>query len=167
MDYVQESSSNKEAAKIRRRNLLKNIIAIKIQEIREIKRKPLLKDVLQKLRGKNPELVAQKLRMLYSKEELQPEKRDPRYEKLLDCFDRVKRSFVIQNEALDDITHRLDILEKRKSNILHKGPDYLEKLRKFREVQIEKEEQFELLQMLKVRYQDELKDEARRSSAVR
>lgn len=54
-------------------------------------------------------------------------------------FDRVKKSFGIQNEALDDINERLDILEIRKQTIMSKGPDFLERLRKMRKVKQEHE----------------------------
>jgi len=43
---------------LERRAILKNIIIVRIQEVRELKRKPKLKDLLEMFRGKDKEWAA-------------------------------------------------------------------------------------------------------------
>lgn len=57
LDYIIHSNSTSEQAKIKRRSILKNIIAIKIQEFRAIKRKPKLSELLKILRGKDKDYI--------------------------------------------------------------------------------------------------------------
>ena len=52
-----------------RRNVLKNVVTSKLMEIRILKRKPKLKDLLKKFEGMDKEFVADKLTKMYSKDQ--------------------------------------------------------------------------------------------------
>jgi signal-transduction protein with cAMP-binding, CBS, and nucleotidyltransferase domain len=64
LDYIIHVHHGKE--KIKRRNILKNIVALMIQDVRALKRKPKLKDVLKAFEGKDKNFVAKKLISMYS-----------------------------------------------------------------------------------------------------
>lgn len=80
--------------------------------------------MLKLLVGRDKVYVTESLKKLYSDEALIT-RVDQRFERLLQLFDRLRKSFTIQNEALNDILDRLDILHRRKVAAMVKGPEYM------------------------------------------
>lgn len=68
LDYIVSCThcDKKDKYMVRRRTILKNVVFARIEQIRLIKRKPKLKDLLEFFRGKDKEFAAKKLRQLYS-----------------------------------------------------------------------------------------------------
>src|SRR5438067_1708782 len=79
----------------RRENIFKNVIMRRINEIRIIKRKPKLTDMLKMMKGKDlsdPKVKAdfkRRLLALYDENEVQAPEQDVKYDKLMGNFDRI------------------------------------------------------------------------------
>lgn len=56
----------------------------------------------------------------------------------MQLYDRLRKSYAIQNEALNEINDRLEVLRNRKIAVMVKGPKFIKKLRENREKYEEK-----------------------------
>ena len=73
--------------------VIKNVVYNIIIQVKAEKAKPKLQDILKIFKGKDKEFVANKLRLVYSKEEQGGSKGDPKYELLTSYFERLRKIF--------------------------------------------------------------------------
>lgn len=132
----------KQGSKSKNRGLvLKNVVCRIFQEIRIEKQKPRLHEILQKL-SKFPLSYARKSTIvLYSRKFSFDYRADPKFEKLINGFKRLNYLFKVQNECLSEQQERLVGLINRKVNRMFKGKEYLNNLKRYRQLEIEKEEE--------------------------
>ena len=69
---------------------------------------------------------------MYSKQGVVNQEEDPRYEKLMTSFDRFKKIFTLQHEAITDIDNDLATLLQRRNDREARGKEYLQQLRLYR-----------------------------------
>ena len=104
----------------RRENIFKNVIMRRIIEIRMIKKKPKLNDILKMMKGKDlsdPKVKAdfkRKIFALYDENEQQKGEEDAKYDKLMANFDRVQKVLSAQQMALDNLEKKVTVLQKRR-----------------------------------------------------
>ena len=88
------------------------------------------------------------MRHLYSNED-KGVQYDPRSHKLNEMFERLKKSFNMENEILDEIVEKIDVLNLRKIKNMAKGKEHFERLKQWRELQNKRDQELELLEHLK------------------
>ena len=133
LDCIIYTQNKKEAARLARQNILKNIVATILTKVREQKRKPKLGDLLKLFKGKsaNKEIILNKIVLLYSKDNsLIAAEEDKKFDKLMQLVDRLKKQVTYQKETLSDLDNRVGLLQKRKEEREEKGMDFLLNLRR-------------------------------------
>ena len=70
------------------------MVATRIQEIRAIKRKPKLTDLLNFFRGRDKDEIREKIVFFFRSEDKKDNEPDLRFDKMNDHFDRLRKSFV-------------------------------------------------------------------------
>ena len=96
--------------------MLKNCIFNRINEIRELKKKPKLGDVLKYFKAKEwpKEKVAKKLTQLYSNYTENGLEDDPKFIQLNTYFEDMKKNFQLNLDILDEINTKLNQLANRR-----------------------------------------------------
>ena len=102
-----------------------------IQQVRIQKKKPKLKDLIQKFRGHDKEAIIAMCNQLYNVNGNFNLKKhvDEKFDALNENVSRLAKSFTIQNQALQEMIERLEVLEKRKKLNLAKGADNLRRMK--------------------------------------
>ena len=97
-----------------RRNILKNIVFRRIIEIREIKKKPKLSQILEYFNKQgnknNKDRLVNKLKLLYKRKDNHPKQhfnQDPKYEKLMSSFDRIQKVLGVQQLTLEQLDKKM------------------------------------------------------------
>ena len=94
-EYREVKDNYKQEGIWRRENIFKNVIMRRIIEIRMIKKKPKLNDLLKMMKGRDlsdPKVKAdfkRKILALYDEDHHGPPEEDAKYDKLMANFDRV------------------------------------------------------------------------------
>lgn len=102
-----------------RENILKNVVYSRILEIQEQKRKPKLPDILRAFKNQStPEqknMIVDKIKLLYSNTPVKiSTQEDPKYERIMTSFDRLKKSLSHQYESLIEVDIKVGNLIKRR-----------------------------------------------------
>jgi hypothetical protein len=102
--------------------VFKNTLMAIIMDIRERQKRPKLSDFLKlyekaKTQGNAKKQFAEKFKMLYADDE--PEKKDPKFERLVSYFDRVQKSITQQHRTLDFLVRKVNKLIESKSKLEH------------------------------------------------
>ena len=95
LDYIIHDHERTQRGINCRRNTLKNVIAKILQKNRKIARQPKLGDLLKIFEGQERDVVANKLLLMYGKEQDRKENEDPRYEELMTKFHRMNKVFTL------------------------------------------------------------------------
>lgn len=131
LDYVvhvpEEMKPNKDDPKFKvevmqRQNIFKNVVFRRIIEVRMMKKKPKLSDIMKLMKQKdlsNPktrEDFKKKILSLYDDESQKKNDRveDPKYDKLMSNFDRIQKVVNAQQVALDSLEKKVTVLYKRR-----------------------------------------------------
>lgn len=93
--------------------------------------------------------IIDKLNLIYNRQLPVGRSVDLKFERLMDYYLRLGKVMRINMESLIDIDGRLNELTDRKNFRLRQGPEYLKKLKKYREDLDKKEKDQELLEELK------------------
>ena len=96
--------------------LLKNCVFARINEIREIKKRPKLGDILKyfKKSGLTSEQISNKLTMLFSNEPRRLNDEDKKFDWLNAEFEGMKKSLQINLETLNEIDKKINQLQNRR-----------------------------------------------------
>jgi hypothetical protein len=113
MDMIIYHENRKKREILSRNNILKLVVSRIIEEIRLLRRKPKLGDILAKFRGMPKEIVLGKVMMLFSNE-VQMNKENVKFDKIMDSFLRISKIFTINAQAITQIENEVDTMNIRK-----------------------------------------------------
>lgn len=115
LDYIKHSHDDDERRKNYRHFVLKTVVLRQIEAIRIIQRKPKLRDLLDLCRGYNKDYVLVKIRALFGKstEEINEDKK---FEDISSRFERLNKTYVLQNDMIQGLDERVSALFKRRMN---------------------------------------------------